>query len=316
MYTPNFDKFIDLQEEKNAIVEYCSAHWSIKNNQQFTLLVDFLFDYGTEMGINRFNSHTLNMKLHELNKAERARLEKNIANGDSSAIELYYQKSDIGFAVDTLYDLHKGETDYSNYMPTLLKFVKTIFSDLKSIKPNDWKKYITDVENYTGHTEGFIEDFKGSASSIGNGYVWETFPEALSLSTLDYKNERDRKPLESLVSTIVLQAYATQIHNNTVSMIQEVKTILNNNVDTFDVEKIIPHIENKTLKALFEISSYNERTHPDQESFEKSVITPLIHPQPIPVQLLSKYLDNTALNSNIKEVTAESKSKIKKTKVF
>lgn len=275
MYKPTFDKHINIQQEKDAVVEYCTKYWTVKDNkEQFTKMVDFLFTYGMELGKNQFNAHEFSMNCNEIFKKDRELMKSKVDNED--AMDVYFARSEVKFSSHTLESLVKNGIAYDKYMPKLLKFVKNEFGELKTLKPLNWNKYLKDPTNFSDTEYGVDDDFQGSASSVGNGYVWQEFPDSVSLSTVEYNNERDRKPLECLVKGIIFQGYGTQVHNNTVDMIAEINDIFAKNVEKFNLNEILPEIKNKHLKVLFELGTYDKKTHKNKEEFEKSVGATLV----------------------------------------
>jgi hypothetical protein len=297
MFEPTFDKHIDTQQDKASIIEYCTKYWTInENTEQFKKFVDFLFDYGRNLAKNKFNASAFSLNGNSLIKEEREVMKSKI--NDVSAIDVYNAKSDILFSGETLEGTLKGGVGYRDYMPNLLKFVRKEFSELKNIKPLNWSKYLKDSSQFEDIEEGVSEDFKGSASSVGI-YIWQEFPESISLLTLQYNKERDRNLFESLVGAIVSQGYATEIHNNTVDMLKEVKTIFKKNTEEFDIGKLAPNIKNPTLKAIFKINTYDKKIHKNQEKFEESIGSKLLMPYFTPESIYTQKEQSLAKNKKI-----------------
>ncbi len=292
MYKPTFDKYIDIGQDKEAIVEYCTKHWTVKENvEQFTKLVDFLFAYGMELGKSQFNAHEFGTNCHDVLKKDRELMETKLKNNDE-AMDVYFARSDVNFARHDLEDIVKKGIGYDEYMPKLLKFVKNEFSELKTLKPINWSKYLRDASKFEDIEYGVEDDFRGHESSVGNGYVWQTFPDSISLSTVEYNNERDRKPLECLIKGIVFQGYGAKVHNTTVDMIVEINEIFAKNVEKFNVNEIIPEINNPQLKVLFELGTYDKATHKSKQDFQNLISTPLANkyfsPESIYEQVVNK----------------------------
>lgn len=276
MYKPTFDKHIDFQEEKSAIIEFCNKHWTVKENTEDLVgLVDFLFEFGNRLATNRFNSVEISSAFRELLKAETENM-CSVKNTTSSILDNYNKISNIYFSIEEFesYSNSQNSLNYDVYMPKLLKEVKAQFSTLKNIKPVGWKKYSNNpdsVDDYS-KTDSKFFDFKGSKSAIGM-YVWLSFPDQHTLSSVAYNDERGRKPFETLVASIVNQSYASQIHNNTVDMLNELKGIVDNKkLDKESLEEITTQVENKTLKVLFDLGTVKNKKNADLEESLKQTI--------------------------------------------
>lgn len=279
MYKPTFDKYIDFQEEKTAIIEFCNKHWTIKENkEQFVELVDFLFDFGTRLATNRFNSVEISSAFRDLLKAEMDKtscFEKPQAGMFSN----YSKKSKVYFLIEDFERYSNSQTslNYDNYMPKLLKEVKNQFPTLKTVKPVDWKKYVNnpDLLDDDSENESKFADFNGSKSNIGM-YIWSSFPDEHTLSSIAYNDERGRKPFETLISSIVNQAYASHTHNNTVDMLNELNGIVSTNkMDIHSLEEVSSTIKSKPLKVLFDLASFDSKKNDpqDEEKFKQTILS-------------------------------------------
>lgn len=165
---------------------------------------------------------------------------------------------------------------YDYYMPKLLKDVKSQFPDLKTVKPVDWKKDLNDPSSINDNYK--ISEFKGSKGSVGM-YIWISFPESHTLSSIEYNDERGRKPFETFVSSIMNQAYATYIHNNTVDMINELNSIITSQqIDNFELEQISPNIVNNSLRAIFELACIDNNSETEEKQLKETIFSTLVHP--------------------------------------
>lgn len=94
MYKPTFDKHINLQDEKNSMIDFCNEFWTIKDKkEELVSMIDFLFDFASTLSANKFNASELNIFMMNVNKAAMnkmksgAKSEKEIGN--------YGKKSDV-----------------------------------------------------------------------------------------------------------------------------------------------------------------------------------------------------------------------------
>lgn len=288
MYSPTFDKHIELQEEKNAIIEFCNEFWTIKEKKEdLVSMVDFLFDFGAKLANNKYNASELNLFMMEVKKAAMKKMKAGSKNDEE--IHNYNKKSNIYFSISDVDRMFNDQEyfQYDNYMPKLLKEVKSQFTTLKTVKPVDWKKYLNDPNSVDDHYK--IGEFKGSKSSVGM-YIWRSFPESHTLSSIEYNDERGRKPFETLVSSIINQAYASQIHNNTVEIIAELNTIIHSKqIDQLELHQISPTILNNALRVIFEFASFddNKNDSKEEKKFKEAMFSTLM-PVNIPTKKLKR----------------------------
>lgn len=277
MYQPTFDKHIDFNEEKTAIIDFCNKYWIVKENkEEFSLFVDFLFDFGVKLANNRFNAMEIGEVMRDITREEMKKMKTSSDKKEFNEKDFdnYDKKSKLSYMVGDLESyLNVQELyDYDTYMKKLLKEVKINFPMIKNIKPVDWKRYLTNPVEVEGEMYSKIQDFKGSKSSVGM-YVWLNFADANTLSTIEYHNERGRKPLEALASSIVNQAYASEIHNNTVDMKQELQNLISaGHLDNMTLLSISDNIQSKPLKVLFEAASCDNE---DDKDLKNSIFAQL-----------------------------------------
>lgn len=282
MFNTRPQKKVDFQDEKKAIINFCNKYYTIEEQQEdFILLVDFLFDFGIKLAKNCFNAVVIEQVLENLIDSDKYLAEKLVTD---EQVNNYRINQSIRKSVDGVnyYLNHHESRYYDSYIPNLLKDINTHFPNVMDIMPINWEKFLKDPESV--YDDSKYKDFKGIETSIGL-YVWLQFPECNSLATLQYNDERGRQPFQSLISSIYNHAYAVEIQNNTLDMITELKDVMNSyNIFTIQLNEI--NIVNPSLKACFELAALN--------------LSDIKYKQPLKEEILSKLLEKNTYHKKLK----------------
>jgi hypothetical protein len=268
MYNPTFEEKIEVASEKEAIVKYCKEQWKINKDIDFNKLVSFLVNVGTRLAKGHFNGDYIATILLDYQEKE---FEKELEIlKDGKIPDDYLKARDLNREVMSLNrDIRQNSVQYYEYMPSLLKIVKEKFGKTQGIYPNNWRKYNND--------ENFEEPYVSPDSFLGmNGKkimstVWQDFHDHISLSSVAYHCERDRKPFETLVGAIVCQGYAIEFYNNTVEMLKEIDKLYTKYGIALPIDLKASEVENEIMRKLIENikSKKNDEQKIDKADIEK-----------------------------------------------
>lgn len=270
------DQLINIEKEEKAIENLCEEYWIIKDNGSFSLMVNALFSYGQDMAGNRFNGHGVVQLMQHKMMQDLTNMKDKPEAEVMKLFEIYKSKSEMEYAIKYIDDYFRKEdkVTYNGYMPNVLSFIKHEFPSLIHVIPKQWEEYLKDSEKFNGQEEEQMElSFQGSKISVGIGYSWQSFPESISVSAIGYSHSKEREPLESLVSAIIHQGYATKVHNNTVEMRAEIGRIMNSEVISPLSVEMKNNIQNPNIKAAYDIISYDKNIHGEKELFKETVVS-------------------------------------------